>query len=192
MDAIQSVVNYCTNILSNGGILFGFFWVFMECFIPVLPLSVFVTLNVNAYGLFLGVFISWLATCSGCFLCYSFFLFLEEKVCQKIFKRKTILKIRKGIRKFKKITLPQLVLLITLPFTPSFLINVISGIAGVSREKFLSALLIGKVFTIVFWGYIGSSLLNQLTDLSSILYICLALGAAYVLSKIVSIKMSIE
>ena len=63
---------------------------------------------------------------------------------------------------------------------------------SVSKEKFISALLIGKVFTVIFWGYIGKSFIESLTDFSSIIYIIVALGIAYVISKIVSRKMNIE
>ena len=38
---------------------------------------------------------------------------------------------------------------ITLPFTPSFLINILGGLSGMSKEKFLIAILIGKLFEII-------------------------------------------
>ena len=101
-------------------------------------------------------------------------------------------KIHKSVHKFQNITFSQLVLLITLPFTPSFLINILSGIAGVSREKFLISLMIGKVFTVIFWGYVGKSIITSLTDIKSIIYIFIALIISYIVSKIVSRKMNIE
>lgn len=192
MNIINYIIDYSTNFISTGGILFGFLLVFIECFIPALPLSVFVALNVNAFGIFIGILISWIATCTGSFLCYLLFSYLEEKIVRNIFNQKKIQKIKKGIDKFKTINFSQLVLIITLPFTPSFLINILSGLAGVSKEKFISALLIGKVFTVIFWGYIGKSFIESLMDISSFIYIILALVIAYVISKIVSKKMNIE
>ena len=192
MDIISRIIEYSTNFISTGGMLFGFFLVFLECFIPALPLSVFVALNVNAFGIFIGVLISWVATCTGSFLCYLLFSFLEEKLVKKLLNKKFVMKIKKGIDKFQTITFSQLVLIITLPFTPSCLINILSGLARVSREKFISALLIGKVFTVIFWGYIGKSFIESLVDLESIIYIVVALIIAYIISKIVSRKMNIE
>jgi len=192
LDIISRIIEYSTNFISTGGILFGFFLVFLECFIPALPLSVFVALNVNAFGIFVGVLISWIATCVGSTLCYLLFSFLEEKFVKKMLNKKIIMKIKKGIDKFQTITFSQLVLIITLPFTPSFLINILSGLAGVPKEKFISALLIGKVFTVIFWGYIGKSFIESLVDLESIVYIIVALVIAYIISKIVSRKMNIE
>ena len=172
--------------------LVGFFLVFIECFIPVLPLSVFVALNVNAFGFLGGFLISWSATCLGSYLCYLFFLFIEGKLTEKFLKRKTIKKIKNSIDKFEKIKFTELVLIITLPFTPSCLVNILAGLTKVAKEKFLIALLIGKSFTIVFWGYIGKSLIESLTDLKSLIYIFVTLLLAYIISKIVSKKMHID
>lgn len=61
-----------------------------------------------------------------------------------------------------------------------------------SKEKFITALLIGKVFTVIFWGYIGKSFIESLTDIGSIIFIVVALVVAYIISKIVSKKMNIE
>ena len=96
------------------------------------------------------------------------------------------------IPKISNIRFSSLVLLITLPFTPASLINILSGMAGISKKKFLAALLIGKVFSTTFWGYIGKSLIESVTDLTTLIYIGIALLVAYVLSKIVSKRMNIE
>jgi len=58
VNIINYIIDYSTNFISTGGILFGFLLVFIECFIPALPLSVFVALNVNAFGIFIGILIS--------------------------------------------------------------------------------------------------------------------------------------
>lgn len=192
MNIINYIIENSTEFVSHGGLLVGFFLVFIECFIPALPLSVFIALNVNAFGMFLGVFISWVATCLGSFLCYLLFYYLSGKFHQKVLNKKTIIKVRNGIDKISNIRFSSLVLLITLPFTPASLINILSGIAGISKKKFLAALLIGKVFSTTFWGYIGKSLIESVTDLTTLIYIGIALLVAYVLSKVVSKRMNIE
>lgn len=192
MDTIRYIVDYSTELLANGGILWGFLLVFLESFIPMLPLSVFVAFNVNAYGFFWGVLISWFGTCLGSLSCYFIFFFLQERFFEKIFNQKFIEKIRHGTYSFEKIYFTQLVLIITLPFTPSFLVNVLAGTAKLSFKKFILAILIGKMFMIIFWGYIGKSLLESLTDIWSIIYIIVAMIVAYVISKIVGRRMNIE
>ena len=192
MNTIKFFVDHSTEFVSSGGIFMGFLLVFIECFIPALPLSVFVALNVNAFGFFTGVFISWIATCMGSYLCYLFCRLIDEKMSKKIFRRKTMKKIKKSINRFRDIRFTELVLLITLPFTPSCLINVLSGLTNVSKEKFVCALLIGKCFSIVFWGYIGKSFIESLTDMQSIGYIVITLLLAFILSKIINRKMVLE
>ncbi|MBR3210902.1 MAG: TVP38/TMEM64 family protein [Bacilli bacterium] len=192
MNAIEYFVGHSTDFISSGGVFVGFFLVFLECFVPALPLCAFVALNVNAFGFLLGVFISWIATCLGSYICYRFFSFVEKKVTQKYMNKKTVQKIKKGIDKFKKIRFTELVLIITLPFTPSFLVNILCGLTRMSQEKFCCALLIGKCFSIIFWGYIGKSLLESLTDMKSIIYILVTLGLAFILSKMINRKMNLE
>lgn len=192
MELINSLVDWSTEFISDGGVLFGFFMVFLECFIPALPLSVFVALNVNAFGFFIGTFISWIATSLGSIICYTLYKLFKKKLLVLLPKRKYLHKINANIEKFKKIKFTQLVLILTLPFTPSFLINILGGLSEMSKEKFITAILIGKMFEIIFWGYIGKSLIESLTDIESLIYIIFTLIIAYIISKIVSKKMNIE
>ncbi len=192
MEVVNSFVDFCTNFISQGGILFGFFLIFLESFLPVLPLGVFVALNVNAFGGILGLGISWVATCLGCFVSYLFFSFLSEKYLYKFLSSKMVEKVNKGIDSFRKISFSNLVLVISLPFTPAFLVNIICGIARVSRKKFLASIFIGKVFMLIFWGYVSKSLIESVTDINTIIIISLMLLVAYVISKIVSKKFDLE
>lgn len=192
MHVVEYLIENSTNFIESGGIIFGFFLVFLECFIPALPLSVFVTLNINAFGFFIGILISWIATCIGSIICYLIFYFIGNKLTEKFLSKRIIRKINKAVVSFKKIKFTELVLLITLPFTPSFLINIICGLSCMNKEKFILSIIIGKVFMVTFWGYIGKSLIDSLTDIKSIIFIGIALIIAYIISKIVSRKMNIE
>ena len=192
MDIIKLFVDYSTHFISTGGIIYGFFIVFIECIIPMLPLGVFVALNVNAFGLIIGILISWAATCLGSFLVYILFTFIGKKFIKKIVNKKTINKILNAIQKFQKISFPELVLLITLPFSPSCFINIISGLARVPKKKFVFSIIIGKIFTVIFWGYIGKNFIESMHDPKSIIFILITLLIAYIISKIVSKKMNIE
>lgn len=192
MELVKQLIDYSTSLLSEGGMLYGFLMIFIECLIPILPLGVFVALNVNAFGPLLGIGLSWIATTLGSFLVYLLFTLLERKFVNKFVNKKTISRIIKAIKKFKKISFPELVLLITLPFTPSCFINIISGLARVPKKKFVASILIGKIFTVIFWGYIGKSFIECIHDIKSIIYILITLLIAYIISKIVSKKMNIE
>lgn len=192
MEFVNTFVDFCTKFISDGGFLFGFILILLESFIPVLPLGVFVALNVNAFGGVLGLSLSWMATCLGCFISYIFFSFLSERFLDKILPRKTLKKVSKALDKFSNISFSNLVLVISLPFTPAFLVNIICGIARVKKRKFLFAIFIGKIFMITFWGYIGKSLLESVTDINTIIVVSLMLVVAYFISKVVSKKVDLE
>ena len=192
MEIVNNFIEFSTNFISSGGFVFGFLLILIESLIPVLPLGVFIALNVNAFGIINGMILSWIATCLGCFLSYSLFFYLSNKFIYKLFSKGKKKKLEKAVSKIKKISFPNLVLLIALPFTPAFLINIICGIATISRKKFIASILIGKVFIIIFWSYIGKSFIESMTDINTIIIISLMLIMAYVISKFVSKKMNIE
>lgn len=192
MDLINSMIERCTNLILDFGPLAGCFLVLLESFLPMLPLGVIVTLNINAFGFFFGTVISWLATCVGCLLAYSLFYNISNKFILKHISEKHKKRLLNGMAKFKDIPFSHLVIIITLPFTPSFLINILAGFAGMKKEKYILALLIGKLFMIIFWGYIGKSFIESMTDLGSIIFLVIAILVAYVISKIVSKKFKLE
>ena len=192
MDVLEQIIEFSTNFISSGGLLFGFFIVFIECLIPVLPLSVFIALNVNAFGFFMGVLISWIATCLGCVTCYYLYIFLGDRLTKKFITKRTYNKIKDKVDMFRDISFSKLVLVITVPFTPSFLINLLAGLSHMKKEKFFLGLLVGKIFTIIFWGYIGKTFIESLTDIKALIYIGVTLIVAFIISKIVTKKFGIE
>ena len=192
MDLVRYIINNSTQMVESGGIITGFLLVVLECFIPALPLSVFVALNVNAFGFFSGCIISWIATCFGSFICYKFFGFVDKKIPEKFLNKKYIKIIKNKVDRFNSIKFTELVLIITLPFTPSSLVNILCGLTNMEYKKFIFALLIGKFFMIFFWGYIGKSFIESLTDIKSFIYIVLALLFSYLISKLINKKLKIE
>lgn len=189
MSIVKYLIENSTKIVESGGLLTGFILVFIESFIPMLPLSFFVALNVGAFDFIIGCLISWIATCLGSFLCYKFFYIIDFNRFNK-FKFINIIKTK--IDRFSKIKFPELVLILTLPFTPSFLVNILSGFTKMSNRKFIASLLIGKFFSILFWGYIGNSVIKSIADIDSIIYIGITLLISYILSKIINKKFNIE
>ena len=189
MELINDYIEVITQLLKTGGIICGMILVLLEAIIPMLPLGVFITFNVNAFGLFIGVLISWIGTCIGCYLTFLFFRFLSIKFLNKYFKNE---KLEKVITRIQSINFSNLVVLIALPFTPSFLINIACGVVDITKKKFLAAIMIGKVFAVMFWACVGKSLLESVTDIKTIIVVTIYIVIAYVISKIVSKKLKIE
>ena len=192
MNIINNFITYSTNLILNGGLVIGIILIILESFLPILPLGVIVALITNAYGLFLGIIVSWISNCIWCYLVYSVFSNITEKLYNKILSKKIKEKVNLGIKKFNEISLPTLAAIIALPFTPSFLINILSGVSRIDRKKYLVALTIGKIFMISFWAYIGKSFIESMSDLKTIITILVMLLMTYIISKIVSKKINIE
>lgn len=189
MELVYNFIDVITNSLKSTGVLTGFFLILIESFIPILPLGVFITLNINAYGLLIGIVISWFATCLGCYISYSLFKSFAKNVLKHYKKSYKLEKVVNGMR---KMSFPNLVVVIALPFTPAFLINIACGISEMKKKKFIAAILIGKISTVLFWGCVGKSLLESITDIKTIMVISVFILIAYIASKIVSKKLKIE
>ena len=192
IEIINYLVDHATDLLKMGGPIMGVLLVFLESVIPILPLGAFITLNMNAFGFVGGFLISWSATCIGCYASYFVFSSFLSKYFYQFLSRKDAKKIHKSIEKIRKMPLGNLAVLIALPFTPAFLINIASGLAKVDRKKFLLSILIGKIFIVYFWGFIGTSFLESMTDITTIITIAVMLVVAYFVSKYVSKKTNIK
>lgn len=174
------------------GILFGFFIIVLESILPWIPLCVFIALNIVSFGNIVGFILSWVATITGCIISYSIFRFLIGNRITKFINNRKNKKLKKVIEGIEKIDFSNLVLLVALPFTPAFLINIACGVTKVNFKKFLISLLIGKTVIVYFWGFIGTSLLESITDATTVITVCLLLIAAFIVSKLIVKKYNIE
>lgn len=192
-ELLNNLYEFIINIISSSntfGPIFACILIFIESIIPALPLFVFITIVFVAYGYIFGFLISYLLTSLGCFL--SFFLcrkFLKDFVNKKIRKNQSFDKIMK---KIDKMPFSNLVLLIALPFTPAFLINIAAALSKMQFKKFALAIIIGKVSIVFFWGFIGTSLIESLKNPKILICIFIMLGISYLLSKLVTKKLKVE
>ena len=190
-DAIDAFIDTTLQGLGVWGPIVGCFFILIESMVPILPLFVFITLNFLPFGSVFGFIISWIFTCIGCFI--SFLLF-RCKVQTWLFKRikKEGLISEKTINMITNLKFEQLTTIIAIPFTPAFLVNIAAGLSKMSYKKYLGALLIGKIFLVYFWGFVGVSLLESIKNPIYLVRVGILLILAYVFSKIVSKKFKIE
>ncbi len=190
VELIDSFVQQITIYLQQFGVPFGIGLIILESILPALPLGVFIAFNMLAFGEIIGFIISWGATCIGCFLSYFFFAKLfSTHFIKKASSRKRLNKIMERI---KKIKFSELVLIVALPFTPAFLVNIACGLVNTNYRKFVFSILIGKLSIVYFWGFVGKSFLNSITDMRTMIILVILLIGAYILSKIVNKKMKID
>lgn len=165
---------------------------FLEAIIPILPATIFITLLIYKFGPIFGFIISYLCSVSGSILIYNIFKGKLSSKFNNYIQKKNKNKLNKIINRLRKIKFVNLCLIIALPFTPQFLVHISCGLMGIEKKKYLLSLCIGKIFLIIFWGFIGTSLLNSIKNPIILIYIALLLIPCYILSKIVSRKEGIE
>lgn len=190
---MENIYNFIINLITNmgsAGLIINCFLILIESIIPPLPLALFITILFTNYGYLLGFLISWIFTVIGCIL--SFYLF------QTIFKKYVDRKIRQNefannlLKIVDKIKFSNLVLLVAIPFTPAFAVNIVAGISEMSIKKFFFAILIGKIFMVFFWGYIGSSLIESIRNPEILIRVIILMLLAFIISKIVNKKFNLD
>ena len=172
------------------GPIFSCFLICVESIVPILPLSVFITLNFLTFGNILGFLISWVFTVVGC--CISFWicrknikLWFEKKIRNKA-------KADKVMKFVDNCTAHQLTVIVALPFTPAFLVNIAAGLSKMSFKKYFWAIMIGKIFMIYFWGFVGTSLLQSIKDPTILIQVVVLILIAYVFSKLLNKKFNLD
>ncbi|WP_338040658.1 TVP38/TMEM64 family protein [Mangrovibacillus cuniculi] len=135
---------------------------FLEAFLPFLPLIIFVTVNVNAFGLLWGFIFSWIGSVLGA--CVVFLLIrryghtrlLRWLTSKKTIQRLTVWVEQKGFG--------PLFVILCFPFTPSAVVNVVAGLSRIKFITFTFAVMLGKlvmIFTLSYIGYDIASLVKQ-------------------------------
>ncbi len=194
-EILANLDTFINNLLLSLGVygpILGCLLILVESILPILPLSVFITLNFMSFGHLVGFILSYVLTVIGCnlafYLCRRSMSGRFEFLTKKFDKNKTL----KIVQKFKDIEMSNLVALLAFPFTPAFLINIFSGVSGMSHKKFLVATIIAKPFMVYFWGYLGVTLIDSLTHPKYLIRVVILVIVAYVASKIVSKKFEID
>ncbi len=193
MDLFNTLNNYIDLILNSLGVygpILGCFLICIESILPFLPLSAFITLNFLAFGQILGFIISWIFAILGSMLSFTLFRKKVKNWFDK--KRKDKKRLDNIMKTLEKLDFSQLVLIIAIPFTPAFLVNIAAAFTSMSYKRYLFALIIGKIFLVYFWGYIGVSIIQSLTNPIIIFRVLCFLAIAYLISYIVNKKFKLD
>lgn len=184
MEILNNLDTIVQNFLLSLGIwgpIFSCILILIESILPVLPLAVFITLNFMYFGNIFGFFISLLFTILGCYISFIIFRKGFSIKFQKKIKEKD--KLENLMIKFSSISVGALAALVAMPFTPAFLVNIAAGLSNMSRKKFIFSMIIGKTAMVYFWGYVGTSLINSITNPILLIRIGFIMLVAYILSK---------
>lgn len=190
---VENLSNYLeTFLLSLGAFapILACFLIVIESIIPILPLCVFITINFCFFGKLIGFIISWICTCIGCFLSYILVKKGFKTIAFNSAQNSGLL--QKVIKVIKNLDVTKLILIIAIPFSPAFLINIAAGLANIDRKKFIFSILIGKIFMVYFWGFIGLSFIESLKKPIIIFKIIILLLFAYIFSIIAKKLLKID
>lgn len=191
-EIIDTFVTNSTEILTGLGPIAGVVLIILESVLPMLPLSVFITLNMVSFGSFFGFLISWLSTIVGCMLSFMLFRHFFSDKLYRFIKKKEQDRFANIMKTVSNINFSNLVILIAIPFSPAFLINIAGGLSKIKIEKFFLATMIGKMVMVYFWGYIGTTLLESLTDIMVLFKIAGLLVGAFFISKIIEKRLKLK
>lgn len=182
MEVINEFIYKLIDMLGMYGPILSCFLITIESIFPIMPLGVFITINFLTYGNLIGFILSWIFTVIGCIM--SFLIF--RKGVQGWFSRltKDKDKLNNLMLKFNNITFPELTVMIAIPFTPAFLVNIAAGLSNIDKKKFYLSLLVGKIGLVYFWGYIGTSFVESFKNPMILIKITVVVLITYIISKV--------
>ena len=185
-EVFSSFYNFIMDTIDNMGVygpLLGSLFIVLESIIPPLPLFVFITINFIAFGYVLGFIISWVCTIIGCIISYYLVKkFLRNFVVKKI---KNIDLLTRCMNYIENLSLTKITVILSIPFTPAFMMNIAAGLVNMNFKKFFIAILISKVFLVFFWGFIGTSLVESFQHPESLITVVIMMLIAYGISLVI-------
>ncbi|MGO1882145.1 MAG: TVP38/TMEM64 family protein [Staphylococcus equorum] len=158
----EEQVQYWFDLFGNLGYIVGFLLPFIEAFIPILPIIVFVIVNVNAYVFIIGTLLAWMGTVAGSYIVFLFFRRLTHtRYMKKIQQRTSVQRLihfidRKGV-------LPIFILM-CFPFTPSALVNIVASLSHIKAHAYLTVLIASKFVMIGLVGWLGNDITTLFTS----------------------------
>ena len=199
MNIIQVFSDNLQNFLLSLGVMGALLscgLIVAESILPVLPLAIFIAIIFYTFGNVLGLIICWVFTIIGCIISYKLCRgklrsYVENKLIKKLSPKKQV-KIDYWMNKIKNMSTANLTVIMAIPFTPAFIVNIAAGLANVRKKKFYTSLLIGKAFMVYFWGYIGKSLIESITDPIILIKVLVITVIAFVVAKISNVIFNVD
>lgn len=158
----------------------------IESLFPPLPLVVFVTVNVIAYGFVRGYLYSFLGTFIGSYIMFLVFSkFGRSRFEHMVHRSKRLDNLLHWI---KEQGFMPIFILLTFPFTPSIVVCGLAGLAGVKRDEYVVALFLGKLIMVLSLSFIGFNLSAFVQQpIKSLLFILATLSFSFIGKQLIAI-----
>lgn len=193
IEVFNGLANNLNEFLMNAGMwapLLSSLLIVLEGTFAFLPLFVFVTINLLTMGNIIGSLVSYACTIAGCFLMFFLCRIGLSPLFQKFINSKS--KVSKFMSLIDNMSFSKLVLIISIPLTPSFLVNLAAGISKIPKKKYLYALLLGKTCIILFWGVLGTSLVDCLNNPLMFIKVILMILICNLIGKLINKKFNLD
>lgn len=163
------------------GFFVGFLLVFIESFLPFLPLVVIVILTINSYGVIIGFLVSYSATVIGSYLVFLTVRHFFRNTAQKYIEKHE--KLSKMLKFIDDRGFTFLFILLCLPFTPSSIVNIITALSNVRRDVYLYILLASKFIMILSMTLVGYDIASFFDSPVKLIFSLVFLVVLYLVSK---------
>lgn len=193
MGIVEHINTFLNTYLESSGLWGGFLCcglIILEPLLPFLPMFIFVTINLLVFGYVIGFILSYICSVLGCLLFYVVVNKLFSKKAQKFYKDKT--KINNLVTRYKNIKFETLTTIISMPFTPAFMINSLAALSNMPLKKYMGAELIAKIFITIFWGFIGVNLIKCFENPKYLIVIGIMVLSGYILSRLINKKYNLD
>lgn len=179
MEYIQNIYDIVNNywLLS---IVVGLTSVFIESFLPMLPLVAIVTANAALFGMSLGLIISWIGSTSGTICLFLLVKKISNKKFIKILKNE---KVEKAIGWMEEKGFKLLFLAYACPFLPACVVTISQGLTKRNTTDFISAVVAGKLVMFFIVSYIGKDIMGFITSPFKVITLVLITLLAWKIGK---------
>lgn len=128
----------------------------------MLPIIVFVIVNVNAFGFWMGTLLAWLGTVLGSYLVFICFRRLTHTRYMLRLQQRT--SVQRLIHFIDKKGVIPIFILLCFPFTPSALVNLVVSLSHIKAHVYLVVLFSSKLIMIGLIGWLGNDITTLFTD----------------------------
>ncbi|WP_341636471.1 TVP38/TMEM64 family protein [Staphylococcus casei] len=158
----EEQVQHWFDLFGSLGYIIGFLLPFIEAFLPILPIIVFVIVNVNAYGLVIGTLLAWLGTVIGSYIVFLIFRRLTHTKYMKKLQQRT--SVQRLIHFIDRRGIIPIFILLCFPFTPSAFVNIVASLSHIRAHIYLTVLFAAKLVMIGLIGWLGNDITTLFTN----------------------------
>ncbi len=175
MEVIQNIYNLVNDywILS---IAVGIISVFIESFLPILPLVAIVTANAALFGMLQGLLISWIGSTLGTVCLFLIIKKISDKRFINILNNE---KVEKAIGWVEEKGFKLLFLAYACPFLPACAITVSQGLVKRDSADFISAVVSGKLVMFFIVSYVGKDIFGFIKNPFKVISLALIILIAW-------------